>query len=748
MGSVHQRPARLAFGAFEVNASTGELSKGGIGVRLGAQPFQILLILLEHPGELVTREQLREQIWGEGTFVDFEHGLNTAINKLRSALGDSAERPRYIETVPGRGYRFISTISRPFDSRPAPDPSRGAATTAPNRWRQVLLWAGFGIACVTVGFGVGWQSHGRGNEQQPPWTFVRLTADGGLSDTPALSPDNKLIAYSSEGGPGGERDLYLKHVGGGQSIRLTSDGAGNTSPDFSPDGSRILFRSNRDGGGIYEVPTFGGDIRLVAKGGLNPKSSPDGSQVAYWTGAESVAAALPGSGAVWVVPVVGGPPQRVGRNLTAARWPIWAPDGKHLLVVGYLSSKGFDSSAIDWFLVSTDGRETIRTGAYRAITRVGMQLQPNWRTPVPSVPAPSCWSNDGAIVFSNLIGDAESLWQISLSPTTGEVSGPPKRLTGGAGNEVNASCSKSGALAFANVETKSDIWLIPFDLDAGKPRGVRERISDRPGWRETVSLAASGRYVAFASYQSGQQSIWLREFATGKEMNVARSQFAERYPVSNASGDQIAFSVYEGGKRVVYVSSPGGAPEEICEGCLRATDWSRDGKNLLVFGGDPYQISSVDVRSRQRIAVVKHPQYPVLYGKFAPDNRSISFTVRVQPGRGRIEVAPYDGPMPVPQDRWITIAEAGADDYANWSPDGKTLYFTSNVDGYNCLWGQQWDATVHRPTGPVFAVQHLHGRFYFNHGGWSAAGGRIAMSLAEKTGNVWMMSSPVARGIR
>src|ERR1044072_5045238 len=90
--------ARLTFGPFEVNASTGELLKGGIRVRLPAQPFAILLQLLQHPGELVTRQQLREQIWGEGTFVDFEHGLNAAMNKLRRALGDSAEKPRYIET--------------------------------------------------------------------------------------------------------------------------------------------------------------------------------------------------------------------------------------------------------------------------------------------------------------------------------------------------------------------------------------------------------------------------------------------------------------------------------------------------------------------------------------------------------------------------------------------------------------------------------------------------------------------------
>src|SRR4029453_19147257 len=90
-------------------------------------------------------------------------------------------------------------------------------------------------------------------------------------------------------------------------IRLTSDGAGNTTPDFSPDGSKIVFRSNRDGGGIYQIPAFGGDARLLARNGLNPKYSPDGSQVAYWVGDAGVAAQVPGSGTVSVVPVTGGP---------------------------------------------------------------------------------------------------------------------------------------------------------------------------------------------------------------------------------------------------------------------------------------------------------------------------------------------------------------------------------------------------------------------------------------------------------
>src|SRR5690349_14915484 len=110
MASPNQLPVRLTFGPFEVNRATGELLKGGIRLRLPPQPFAILVHLLKLPGEIVTREQLHEQIWAKGTFVDFEHGLNTAMNKLRRALGDSAENPRYIETIPGRGYRFVGTL--------------------------------------------------------------------------------------------------------------------------------------------------------------------------------------------------------------------------------------------------------------------------------------------------------------------------------------------------------------------------------------------------------------------------------------------------------------------------------------------------------------------------------------------------------------------------------------------------------------------------------------------------------------
>src|SRR5262249_8390355 len=118
MSSLQPRPTERTyrFGVFEVNPATGELRKSGVRIRLQEQPFQVLLALLQQPGEVVTREELRQKLWPADTFVDFDHSLNTAVNKLREALGDSAANSRYIETLSRRGYRFLAAVE-PLDSR-------------------------------------------------------------------------------------------------------------------------------------------------------------------------------------------------------------------------------------------------------------------------------------------------------------------------------------------------------------------------------------------------------------------------------------------------------------------------------------------------------------------------------------------------------------------------------------------------------------------------------------------------------
>src|SRR5436305_4468729 len=115
MPDAQSKPRSIRFGAFEADVQTGELRKHGVKLKFSGQPFQVLAILLERPGEVVTREELQKRLWPD-TFVDVDHNLNTAINKIREVLGDSAESPRFVETLPRRGYRFISSVDSAVSS--------------------------------------------------------------------------------------------------------------------------------------------------------------------------------------------------------------------------------------------------------------------------------------------------------------------------------------------------------------------------------------------------------------------------------------------------------------------------------------------------------------------------------------------------------------------------------------------------------------------------------------------------------
>ena len=133
MDKAVSSPALVRFGTFEVDLRAGELRKAGVKLKLTGQPFQVLAILLEQPGEVVTRDELQKRLWPD-TFVDVDHNLNTAINKIREVLGDSAESPRFVETLPRRGYRFIAPVEGPRAARPPKVRPRRASRVAYPQW--------------------------------------------------------------------------------------------------------------------------------------------------------------------------------------------------------------------------------------------------------------------------------------------------------------------------------------------------------------------------------------------------------------------------------------------------------------------------------------------------------------------------------------------------------------------------------------------------------------------------------------
>jgi DNA-binding winged helix-turn-helix (wHTH) protein len=202
----------VRFAAFEVDLRVGELRKNGVKLKLSGQPFQVLAILLEQPGQVVTREELQNRLWPD-TFVGAEHNLNTVINKIREVLGDSAENPRFIETLPRKGYRFIYPIE---GMQNAPSESGRATKTkaASERHRRMIAYAAIALAVALLIFAtILFLTEPSASPSVSPHPLSRLTFDAGLQLGPTWSPDGHLIAYASD--RGGKLDIWIQQVSGG-----------------------------------------------------------------------------------------------------------------------------------------------------------------------------------------------------------------------------------------------------------------------------------------------------------------------------------------------------------------------------------------------------------------------------------------------------------------------------------------------------------------------------------------------------
>ena len=273
----------VRFGIFEADLQTGELRKSGIKVRLQGQPFQVCAILLEHSGNLVTREELRQKVWPEDTFVDFDHALNTAITKIRIALGDDADNPRFVETLPRRGYRFIGPVDKPSSQAPSPSLPKGRFERLTAKWS----WVGAGAAALVLLSTIAiWRLSRKPAESSlPSVEVVPLVAVQGKQVTPAFSPDGNQVAFAGSQGPntGG---IYTTLVGGEKSLRLTSD-PGDCCPTWSPDGRQIAFtRYSGSELTIYIIPALGGTEHKLYTGPASHWQygldwSPDGNVLAF-----------------------------------------------------------------------------------------------------------------------------------------------------------------------------------------------------------------------------------------------------------------------------------------------------------------------------------------------------------------------------------------------------------------------------------------------------------------------------------
>jgi DNA-binding winged helix-turn-helix (wHTH) protein len=288
-GSKEPR-TRIPFGPFEADLLTQELRKHGIRLPLPRQSFQILKMLLERRGELVTREELRAALWPSDTFVDFEHSLNPAVNKLRDALGDTADDPRYIETLPRRGYRYVGGV----EAEPGPaqqsaaQPSRtsSSAVIAAAKQHRWAVTTGVFAVLVLIGaaaFGVYSLLHGPASKPFQNFTLTQVTNTGKAARA-AISPDGRYVLSVMD--DNGLESLWLRNVPTDSDTQvIPPSGSHYESLSFSPDGNYIYFRKIIEpnaGCDLYRSPILGGAPQLLVHDVWSDIAfSPDAQRIAY-----------------------------------------------------------------------------------------------------------------------------------------------------------------------------------------------------------------------------------------------------------------------------------------------------------------------------------------------------------------------------------------------------------------------------------------------------------------------------------
>ena len=247
-----QRQGRLSFGTFELDRESGELLKRGLPLRVQEKPLQLLLLLLEHPGEIVPREDLQRRLWPNGTYVDFDKGLNTAVKKLRYALGDSPDKPVFIETVPRRGYRFIApvhsngsgagSVSAIANEKVSTQSESAGDSGRARRIRKRYVTA-FLLASLAIFLFGRWLLHRPHALQLQGVHFARLTQNGRIRYM-AISPDGSRVAFALQDGL--HQSLWIREIATGiESQLLAPDTVNIPGIEFSPDGNFVYFGDPR-----------------------------------------------------------------------------------------------------------------------------------------------------------------------------------------------------------------------------------------------------------------------------------------------------------------------------------------------------------------------------------------------------------------------------------------------------------------------------------------------------------------------
>ncbi len=665
----------LRFGVFELDVPSGELRKDGRLVNLAPQPFRILALLAVRPGELVTREEIRLQVWGNDTFVDFDKGLNFAIKRIREALGDDANSPRYIQTLPRRGYRFLPPVSfagigatpsgesgdhqndLPQQAKPSGEPAdpsplasvenrladaprqQTAEGTSPEgntsiRAHHHLSWA---LAAVTLALvAVVAFLLIRARRPPPDPTLIEFQIQppaaacfGGF----ALSPNGSQLAFVGVRPPQGARQLWVRSLSDPVAKPLPGT-EGASSPFWSPDGRYVAFYAHQN---LFKIDARGSSAERICAASALP-----GYRSGSWNHEGIILFSQSLDGGLFRVSAAGGiptllatlgRPEGVMQNMVSQ----FLPDGRRFLF--------YTAGA------APDGMHPVNVASLDTLVTRSL-LMANSR---PLYAAP------GYLLFlrgTDLMAQPFSLKREALSGRAALIA---RKVTA-----FSVSETETLAYSAAHLPQTRLTW---FDRSGRKLGNV-----GAPGFYTNPALSPDGRHLAVSVGSPGKRGIWVFDLRRGTESRLTFNPADNTNPTWSADGQHILFTSARDGQRDIFEKASnglGGAqPVFQSKGQAKGVDsWSSDGRYVIYdLSITPSALWALPLFGVKKPFPFVQGAYDAKQAAFSPNGRYVAYR---SDETGKQEI--YVRTFPQPSGKWQISVDGGTD--PAWQADGKELFY-------------------------------------------------------------------------